>query len=190
MFMRQGKKFNISLQQVIDGITYTSSDLAQPDVRARLGITEVPDPVRKDDRYYYITENEDGTLTQTKKPKAVIVAARYNDAKQIRDSVTSDGGCLVSGKWFHTDSYSKLQQLTLVTLGASIPAGIQWKTMDGSFIEVTPALLQELFAAQTSRELAIFNHCESLLAAMEASDTPELVDIQAGWPAVYTRHQA
>lgn len=36
--------------------------------REALGITEVPDPVRPDERYYFVTENDDGSITATPRP--------------------------------------------------------------------------------------------------------------------------
>jgi hypothetical protein len=68
--------------------------------------------------------------------------------------------------------------MALTMLGASIPAGLMWKTMDGSFIEMTQTLATQLFGAQVQREQAIFAHAEALNADPNA-------DINIGWPARY-----
>jgi hypothetical protein len=49
--------------------------------------------------------------------------------------------------------------------------------MDGSFIEMTPTLAQELFAAQVQRETEIF-----AIAEAKSNDQSE---INEGWPEVY-----
>ena len=54
-------------------------------------------------------------------------------------------GLPIAGKRYHSDADSRIQQLGLAMLGASIPAGLQWKTMDGSFVEMTPTLAQQIF---------------------------------------------
>jgi hypothetical protein len=48
--------------------------LASPEERAAIGITEVPDPIRPDSRYFDAVENEDGSLTVTPKPAEKVIA--------------------------------------------------------------------------------------------------------------------
>jgi hypothetical protein len=122
-----------------------------------------------------------GTVTEsflyvdlTAEEKAAIRNPRL---KAIRDELTENGGCLVQGKWFHTDVKSKQQQIALTIAGTSLPDNLMWKTMDGSFVLMTPTLAQELFAAQLTREATIFGICE----AKQGDDTP----INEGWPARY-----
>lgn len=143
---------------------------------------EVPDPAPPadySDETYYRTEQEDAPyVVYTRKPDEQIQAARWIRIKAKRDDLTDNGGCLVGGKWFHTDTKSKQQQMALTMMGASLPANLLWKTMDGSFVTMTPALAGQLFAAQITREQIIFSHAESLRADINA-------DINAGWPARY-----
>lgn len=103
---------------------------------------------------------------------------RWEKIKAKRDDITRNGGCLVDGKLFHTDTDSKQQQMALTMLGASIPANLMWKTMDGSFIAMTQTLAMQLFAAQVQREQIIFAHAEAINA-------DPLADIDAGWPDRY-----
>lgn len=107
-----------------------------------------------------------------------LALVRWQKIKQKRDELTDNGGCLVGGKWYHTDTKSKQQQMALTMLGAAIPANLQWKTMDGSFITMTQTLAAQLFAAQITREQTIFAHAEALKADINS-------DINAGWPARY-----
>ena len=90
----------------------------------------------------------------------------WGKIKEKRDKVKA-GGVLVSTKWFHTDDASRIQQLGLVQLGANIPAGIMWKTMDGTFIEMTQQLASDIFAAVTTLDITAFANAETHRIAME-----------------------
>lgn len=179
MFIRNGKRFNIYASQVINGVIYPN--FIDPTLRQSLAITEIADPIvpsdYSDDTYYRTEQEDSPYVVYTKKPEEQLAQVRWNKLKTIRDNLISNGGVKVGTKWFHSDTHSKLQQLSLVSLGASLPAGIQWKTMDGSFIEMTPTLAQQIFAAQVAQENAIFSTAET-----KKLDTS---DINTGWPEVY-----
>ena len=179
MFIRNNKRFNIYASAVIDGVRY--ANFLNPDVRAQLGITEIPEPDAPVDYSadtYYRTEQDDAPyVVYTKKSPEQLAAQRWETLKQIRDDLTDNGGCFVAGKWFHTDAKSKQQQMALIMLGASLPTGIQWKMMDGSFIELTQQIVADLFAAQIAREQAIF----AIAEAKRQDDAP----VDAGWPDRY-----
>lgn len=142
---------------------------------------EIPDPVPpadySEDTHFRIELDEAPYVVFEPKSAEQVAAIRWERLKQIRDELTEHGGCLVQGKWFHTDVRSKQQQIALVMMGASIPAGLQWKTMDGSFIAMSQALAAELFQAQAAREQAIFATAEA-----KRLDNSPLYD---GWPARY-----
>lgn len=110
--------------------------------------------------------------------------SKWEEIKSYRDKVKA-GGVLVSTKWFHTDDASRIQQLGLVMMGVSLPAGIMWKTMDGTFIEMTQQLALDIFNAVAALDTAAFSNAETHRAAMEASQTPSTYDYSAGWPTTY-----
>lgn len=112
-------------------------------------------------------------------------AAKWQAIKADRDRRTDTGGYLVGTKWFHSDQKSRSQQLGLVLLGFSIPVDLQWKTMDGSFIGMTPTLAQQILGAAAGSDQAIFSVAETHKAAMEASTDPASYDFSTGWPKVY-----
>ncbi len=95
------------------------------------------------------------------------------------------GGVKVGDKWFHSDDASRIQQLGLVMMGAALPAGLQWKTMDGSFTTMTPALAQQVFTGQAASDQAIFAVAEGHRVAMEASADPATYDYSTGWPKIF-----
>lgn len=94
-------------------------------------------------------------------------------------------GVLADGNWYHSDADSRIQQLGLVLMGSTMPAGIQWKTMSGSFVEMTPALASQIFAATAALDQAIFAAAEGHRLAMEAAANPADYDFSGGWPAYY-----
>lgn len=113
----------------------------------------------------------------------------WDEIKGERDRRTEGGGYKVPvdgvDKWFHSDQKSRSQQLGLVLLGAAIPAGLQWKTMDGSFVAMTPALAQQILAAAAASDTAIFAVAEAHRAEMAASADPGTYDYTGGWPQTY-----
>ena len=95
------------------------------------------------------------------------------------------GGVKVGSKWFHSDDGSRIQQMGLVMMGAGIPANLQWKTMDGSFITMTQTLASQVFQAVAASDQAIFTVAEQHKATMEASADPASYDYSGGWPKIY-----
>ena len=111
--------------------------------------------------------------------------SRHWDAiRQERDRRTQTGGYQAAGKWFHSDTFSRTQQMGLVMMGAGIPGGLQWKTMDGSFVTMTQTLAGQVFAAAAASDAAMFSHAEQIKAVME--DDPVNFDLASQtWPAVF-----
>lgn len=103
----------------------------------------------------------------------------------INDWRTANGGYLASGKWFHSDMVSRTQQLGLLALGQNIPSGLMWKTMDGTFVQMTPDLAQQILAAASAQDSATFSFRMNLMAALKKMDDPWTVDITVGWPTIY-----
>lgn len=116
---------------------------------------------------------------------AQVKAAKWEAIKAERDRRTDYGGYKVGTKWFHSDQKSRSQQLGLVLLGGNIPAGLQWKTMDGSFVTMTQTLAQQILAAGAASDQAVFAAAEAHRAAMEASADPASYDFSVGWPATF-----
>lgn len=101
-----------------------------------------------------------------------------------RDRRLQQGGFQVAGKWFHSDTFSRSQQIGLVLLGANVPAGLQWKTMDGSFVPMTPQLAQQIFSAAAAQDVATFAASEQAQAALRA-DPVAFSFSSIAWPATF-----
>ncbi len=95
------------------------------------------------------------------------------------------GGTQAGGCWFHSDPDSRVQQIGLVMMGQGMPAGIQWKTMSGQFVEMTPTLASQIFAAAALLDQQLFDAAEQHWQAVQASAEPWTYDYSTGWPQTY-----
>lgn len=109
----------------------------------------------------------------------------WEQIKLERDRRAHGGGYALVGKWFHSDTFSRSQQLGLVLMGADIPAGLMWKTMDGTFIEMTQSLANNILVAAGVADTLTFSHAEALKTQVDASENPRTVDIYQGWPVCF-----
>lgn len=130
-----------------------------------------------------IVKGDDGTpiIVNSSRPTANQV---WIGIKAERDRRKA-GGVKVGDKWFHSDDASRIQQMALVMMGANIPANLQWKTMDGTFVAMNQTVANNVFAAAAASDQAIFAVAEGHRVAMEASADPDAYDYSTGWPAVF-----
>ncbi len=188
MYRLNGKKIDITqdltIGEGVDAITIPAKSLENQSKREELGITEHPDPIRPDERLFFIFENEDGTYRTEDKPHDQITAPVWEKVKGKRDSVKA-GGVKVGDKWFHTDDASRIQHMALNMMGANIPAGLQWKTMDGTFVTMTQALAGQVFQAVAVLDMQAFAKAEEHRAAMMQAANPFGYDFSTGWPKTY-----
>lgn len=113
-------------------------------------------------------------------------AAKWEQIKAERDR-RKHAGFAVGPDRFHSDPDSRIQQLGLVIMGAGIPAGLQWKTLGGSFVTMTPALALSIFQTTAQADAALFAAAEAKRAAVNALTdlaAVEAFDPLIGWPAV------
>ena len=108
----------------------------------------------------------------------------WQDIKNLRDTRLS-GGFLCQSKWWHSDNESRIKYLGLLMLGANMPTTIYWKTMDGSFVNMTPTLAGQIFNTAAGWDTATFTNAEQHKAAMLQSADPFAYDYSMGWPAIY-----
>lgn len=127
----------------------------------------------------YALPAEEATANQ-----AAARAAKWEAIKAERDRRKALG-VKVGDHWYHSDADSRIQQISLFVMGASVPP-IQWKTLTTSpppvFVTMTPALAAGIFQGTAASDAAIFAAAEAHRVAMEASNSPESYDFSAGWP--------
>jgi hypothetical protein len=126
-------------------------------------------------------------------PKEIVLAKLkakqnevWNNIQLMREKI-SNGGTLVSDKWFHTDNDSLTKYLSLMIAGDNIPPNILWKTMDGSKVLMTSQLIRDIYNAVMIFNTVVFYHAEFLKDQMLIIEDPESFDINAGWPSVFSK---
>lgn len=65
MYLYQNLKFDPRIQRTVEDVQYPAGWFLDPLERARIGVVEVSDPVRPDDRFFTSVENPDGSYTAT-----------------------------------------------------------------------------------------------------------------------------
>jgi hypothetical protein len=185
MFIFNGKKIDISKDLIIDDVVHPAGNLLNAELRAQLGITEVPDPIRPDERIYWVSENEDGTYTSTPKDWNMVTDPVWQMIKAKREFLKISG-IKVGENWFKTDIESRQQYQDICAIGDSFDPVDNWSTMDGAVITMDYEKAKEIV-----KEISIFNQnvrsiSQSHKVAMEASSNPYAYDYSTGWPEVYS----
>lgn len=141
-------------------------------------------PLPNEGSPYHDWDGEGYALSPDKVAAAKAVV--WEQIKAYRAERTA-GGISVGPYWFHSDTPSKLQHLGLVNamMMSSLPANQSWKLMDGSFVTLTPTLVQQIFGSAMQREGVNFAKAEEHRVLMEASSDPYGYDFTTGWPAIY-----
>jgi len=120
--------------------------------------------------------------------KSKVRLVKWEAIKAERDRRRSLGVKVAIGgidKWFHSDDTSRIQQMGLIMMGSNMPSGLQWKTLDNSFVTMTPAIASSIFAAVAISDKLNFGNAEAHRAALGASVDPSAYDFSTGWPACY-----
>lgn len=105
-----------------------------------------------------------------------------------RDERINLGGTQVAGKWYHSDNTSRLQQIGLIIMGQSMPPNLMWKTMDGSFVQMTPTLAQQIFQAAATSDMTIHAVAEQHRQQMLLAEDPRNYDFKGTappWPLIF-----
>lgn len=127
----------------------------------------------------YALPAEEATANQ-----AAARAAKWEAIKAERDR-RKVLGVKVGAHWYHSDADSRIQQISLFVMGASVPP-IQWKTLTKTpqsvFVKMTRTIAAGIFQNTAASDAAIFAAAETHRIAMEASPTPETYDCSGGWP--------
>ena len=109
------------------------------------------------------------------------------------------GGFKVDTSWFHSDADSRIQHLGLKDKARDLLAAggamadnltilgqpVRWKSMDGSFVNVTAQLAFDIVTAAGDLDARLFAVAETHRAAMEAAADPSAYDFSAGWPETF-----
>ncbi len=148
-----------------------------------------------------IQADKDGKPVAVDPPKPT-VSDVWERIKADRDRRKS-GGFKVkvgsSNKWFHSDADSRIHHLGLKDKARDLIAGggamadnltilgqtVKWKTVDGSFVDVSAQVAFDIVAAAGDLDAQLFATAETHKAAMEASADPASYDFSQGWPQAF-----
>ena len=113
---------------------------------------------------------------------------KWEKIKEIRTFKMSDGVFIQSiGKWFHTDLYSKQQiQALVVTNLIGIYKTTAWKTLDNTYVQLTPMLLLQVFGAMLENESRLFDIGKLHYESLYTSSDPVNYDPASQWPTTFS----
>lgn len=134
------------------------------------------------------TPEEQAEIDARKSPidPVIIKAQKWEEIKAFRDNLVENGGFKVGAHWYHSNLLSRTQYISLVMMGANIPAGTVWKTLDNGYIPMTQTLAGQIFTAGAAQDAALFAKAAEHKTALDASSDPANYDYTTGWPAIYT----
>ncbi len=117
-----------------------------------------------------------------------IYAEKWEQIKEVRTFKMGDGVLLQSiGKWFHTDLYSKQQIHAMVTANTiGLYQAVSWKTLDNSYVQLTPTLLLQVFGAMLENEARLFEVGRVHYEALHTSNDPVNYDVTNMWPSTFS----
>lgn len=117
-----------------------------------------------------------------------IYKEKWEKIKEIRTFKMSDGVFIQSiGKWFHTDLYSKQQiQALVVTNLIGIYKTTAWKTLDNTYVQLTPMLLLQVFGAMLENESRLFDIGKLHYESLYTSSDPVNYDPASQWPTTFS----
>lgn len=117
-----------------------------------------------------------------------IYEEKWEEIKDIRTFKMSDGVLIQSiGKWFHTDPDSKQQIHAMVTANViGMYKVTAWKTMDNTYVQLTPPLLLQVFGAILENEARLFEIGKLHYDMLHTSQDPANYDPTSQWPTTFS----
>lgn len=103
----------------------------------------------------------------------------------VRVNIGNDANGNPVYKFFNSDDTSRIQQLSLVMMGANLPQNLQWKCMDNTYVTMTQTLATTIFQTTAYYDQTNFANAERHRLAMLASEDPLSYDFSTGWLPSY-----
>ncbi|MDP1682726.1 MAG: hypothetical protein Q8L39_13265 [Burkholderiales bacterium] len=198
MYLLNGKKININAPMTLsvlvpvsmpdgnggeeiieqpDDVQFPAGHFADAAARAAAGITEVPDPVRPDERFNQITENDDGSLNVTPMNLAAI-KAQYKD--QIDQACGGKRAVAVSQGDYISEEYRRAYEDAIAYKDAgytgTVPSSVKaWKDVSGM---TNKAAADDIIATRDGY-MALLDAIRTIRlngkAAVDAAPTPDAI---------------
>lgn len=179
MFIRDGKKFEIFVPHTFDSVQFPAGYFADAQARAEHSITEVPDPVWPDTRFYDVVENQDGSLTTSPKEVAVIRDLLKQEAAAKRWAVMCGGITLPSGLRVLTEPHDVTSlDMAITNMERYGLATVDFKAASG-WILVTAEELKGVGGAVTQHLQSCYSRERQLSEQIDAMDFAQLTQFNA-----------
>lgn len=134
---------------------------------------------------YWRFDKKLGLVGDLEAALAAAKAEAWSRVKLERDTRMQRGGFKVGTHWFYSDELSRNKYAAMAFLGDNLPSGIEWKTMSGEFVTMTPDIIRQIVTTQVISDNAVFVAAEAHRAALENSTDPESHDCTTGWPEMF-----
>jgi hypothetical protein len=168
MYLLNNQKINIDAPITIDGITYPN--LRDSSLRAQLGVQELPDPVYPDARYYYWSENTNGSLEITPKSVEQVKQQKLQEIATKRYEKETGGITLGESK-ITTDRQTQATITSaLLRLQRKPEELIDWKGEAG-WTQLNKAAVEVIADAVGDHVQACFTAEKNAVQALEALST-------------------
>lgn len=125
------------------------------------------------------------TETGWQKDVSAIKANLISNIKKHRDQLTAEY-IIVDGYHFHSDTNSRIQQMTLTKMGKEnkIPPGLMWQTKNAGLVELTNEMASKLEDVTIEHDMRLFAKALEHINAVNALETAEealAYDFTQGW---------
>lgn len=185
MFLRNGLLFDINAAHEIDGVQFPRGFFGDAQARDAYEITEAPDPVYPDGRFYTALQNPDGSLTVTPRDVDEVKTFLKSAVAEKRLDVETAGVAIADGIRIGTDKTDQASVTgAMMTLQLGFVTVIDWKGANG-WVSVTLEQLTPIAQAVASHVQACFTaekaKCDEIDAATTIAEL-EQIDLDAGWP--------
>lgn len=119
------------------------------------------------------------------KDVTAIKANLISNIKKHRDQLTAEY-IIVDGYHFHSDTNSRIQQMTLTKMGKEnkIPPGLMWQTKNSGLVELTNELASKFEDVTIEHDMRLFARALEHISAVNALESAEdalAYDITQGW---------
>ena len=98
------------------------------------------------------------------------------------DRIKYSAGISAGGYLFDSSQESRERYIAMNGLGSVLPEGIQWKTLSGEYVTLTPQLLQEIITAGVNMEHDLYLWCASKVAEINSATNLSSVTLSCDWP--------
>lgn len=189
MFIKDGNRINVDAP-FTDPVTGVKGiRLTDPAERERYGITEIAEPERKDESFYYVQQLDEAPyVLNTPKPLEQIKPMFRAKVNAIRDAKERVGFPYL-GKWFDSDekSFYRIVSANAFASLASEDFTRDWVLADNTTITLDKSQLLGLLPALTAYGSGIFDTAKQLKEEIDLATFEQLesLDVEARWNEIF-----